>query len=216
MRWPVSLIMVIAILAISAANARADWTVESSIDETTGEATSWAKSPIASTTRKLGSPFEDLRSQLRVGCNSTTGEYWMYLWFSKTPNLRVSRAKDGYSLINLQTRIDDRRYWSGFQHTWGEDRLHNRAPMVMVPRLLGATSVLVEVPWYTLGEVDFLIDLDGMADAMSESFKACGTPAPQLQALTSKTRWEVILDNDEAIAFEQSLQRTRESRRQRG
>ena len=94
--------------------------------------------------------------------------------------------------------------------------MHSMAPALLVPRLMSAKSVLVEVPWYGLGKIYFTIDLEGMAGAIAESFQTCGAEIPSLEPLTRKTKRSIILANDEAKTFENVLRKTHKSTRRRG
>jgi len=123
-----------------------NWNTHDSADEMTGEKSSYINSDEVVPNRKLDFPYSDLKSSIGIGCDS--GSQWVYLWFSKTPNMVGDTTKDGYNLVKLRVKFDNKLDTATMTQSWGAKALHFQYDSWAVKKMLQANTLTVEIPWY--------------------------------------------------------------------
>lgn len=160
----------------SAAPARAErpeptWRTTVSRDEMSGERSSFAMSPSASSTRPMNFPYRGTTATLAVGCNSSSE--WVYFNFSNAPNLNRTQTRDGFNEIRTRIRWDDSIEDVTLTQRWGATSLHFRNAQDAVRKIAASNSVMLQLNWHGQDQVHFEVPLRGSSAALSEIRSQC-------------------------------------------
>ena len=147
------------------------WITSQSSDEMTGEHTSYAISPSNTATEIMDFPYRGVEGTIGVGCD---GQYeWVYVSFSKAPNLLNTDTNDGYDRIDTRIKFDDQIQNVTLRQEWGARVLHFYSDDKIIEKLIQSNSILLELNWYGEGRTYFRFSLEGSADAIAEIRKEC-------------------------------------------
>ncbi len=147
------------------------WSTSTSKDEMTGKLSAHAHSPNTSPTKVMSFPYSDVSAWLGVGCKN--GSEWVYIGFSKSPNLTNTETEDGYSVI--RTRIK----WNGkvenvvLHQDWGAKFLHFRDDASALAKIAASNTALLELQWHGQQSTYFEFTLNGSSKAISEIKAKC-------------------------------------------
>lgn len=137
----------------------------------TGEKSSYAISPRATTTKPMGFPYAGVEARLAVGCDASSE--WAYISFTQAPNLNDGDIKDGYKIFNTRVRWDDSVVTEALSQDWGSEFMHFRNKAAVIQKIGGASSVMVELNWHGQGAVRFPFTLNGSSKALQDIRGKC-------------------------------------------
>lgn len=150
------------------------WRSFTSVDEMTGEVSSYAVSESVYPNKIMDSPYGNVTSWLAMGCKNR--KVWAYIGFSEILNLTNGKISYGGSGKDIPVRIrwDDDvesiELWQSFNST----TLFFSNDEQVVRRMKSASSMKLELQWYGNGAVYFQYPLKGSSKAISEALSECG------------------------------------------
>lgn len=147
------------------------WRTTQSRDEMSGEQSSFAMSPSASSTRPMNFPYRGTTGTLAVGCNSSSE--WAYFNFSNAPNLNRTQTREGYNEIRTRIRWNETIEDVTLTQRWGSTTLHFRNAQDAIQKIASANSVMLQLNWHGEDQVNFEISLRGSAAALNEIRSQC-------------------------------------------
>lgn len=149
------------------------WRIITQEDEMTGDKHLYAISSSVKPTRTLEPPYDGLESMAIVTCHNKRMS--MFYQFTLAPNLPDSKTKDGYNLIDTRVRWDDDIKNISLEQSWGSKHLNHQGDSYgSVEMAKNSDELLLELNWYSLGNVYFRFDLEGSKEAISEVQTYCG------------------------------------------
>ena len=135
------------------------WEVTSDTDRMTN-ATQWfATSPTVSSMDPMSAPYNDTQAWLGVGCDGKSE--WAYVGFSDSPNLTNTNIHNGYSSIYTPIKWDSKIETVTLTQKWGAKFLGFDSNKEAIKNIVDHKSVLLELSWYSSGDVYFKFPLDG-------------------------------------------------------
>ena len=140
------------------------WVVSSSTDEMTGKKSFYATSSITSPNRAMNFPYNDVKAWIGIGYNGENE--WVYIGFTKRPNLTNTDTKDGYDLIKTRIKWDNSIETVSFTQRWGDKFIHFVDGEAAIEKIFKYGKVLIELPWYGEGSVYFEFSLRGSSSAI--------------------------------------------------
>ena len=162
-------------------NVLAEWKVDMSIDQMTGEVSHhFAYSPMVDPMSSMDRPYHDTMSILQYSCypNSTRHiREKVTLYFSNTPNLNHDKTQDGFNLGNWRIkwgnepvkRAEFSQNWgSKFLMLWG---IQNTT--IAVRKMQEHSTFMIELPWHGSGNTVFKYPLVGSAHAIQKARQKC-------------------------------------------
>lgn len=147
------------------------WRTTSSVDEITGEKSSYAASIRVKPRQRMGFPYGDTEAWLGVGCDGSSE--WAYIGFSNSPNIPDGDTRDGHDYITARNRWDDAAGVSTFTQQWGSSFLHFQNDATVINKLMSSASYLIEINWYGEGNVLFEFPLNGSSAAIEQMRAMC-------------------------------------------
>jgi hypothetical protein len=165
------IILSLAILLLLTIPAYAEWDTSISRDEMTGKILAQAHSLIVAPTKKLASPYNNLKAVLAIVCDKT--DEWVYVNFTMAPNLSNTETKDGYSDISTRIKWDDKVEDITLSQDWGAKSIHFDNDKEIVLKITKSNFVLLELNWYSLGKVYFKFPLAGSSAALKTIRSEC-------------------------------------------
>lgn len=163
LRTTIFLTFMVLILTISVS---AEWIIDSSEDQMTGDVIWYAHSSPVNSTEKMGFPYQNTKSRLVVG-NDGKSE-WVYIDFNTNPNISNDEIEDGYSIINTRVKWDEKIENMTLVQKWGSKSLHFKNYSTAISKIEKSNTVLVELKWYGEGSVYFRYSLKGSAAAIQK------------------------------------------------
>lgn len=152
----------------------AAWSVSADVDPMTDEASYYAKSEPGSALETLPAPYTGMKASLHYACD-TEGDDWSYFMFSSNPNPANAEIRDGYQLVPVRLRWDDRTVNDRLIQQPGGRALQFQYTAAQVEKPMKNSSVvLIEVNMYSIGKTVFKISLNGSAEAVEEARSECG------------------------------------------
>ena len=159
------------VLLLLASPSSAKWTTSDSKDEMTGKRSCYAHSASTTPNEQMGFPYHDVTAWLGFGCSGTSE--WAYIGFSTNPNLTGTTIGDGYNTLATRIKWDDHVETVHLTQTWGASFIHFQNDSSAIAKMRGASTVLLELPWYGEGKVYFRFSLDGSSSAISAARACC-------------------------------------------
>jgi hypothetical protein len=156
---------------IEPAKPKTSWSAFSSRDQMTNEVSAYATSIRIAPTRSMSFPYADVRAWLAVGCDGASE--WAYIGFNESPNLTNDENQDGYNLLKTRVKWNENVVNTYFTQDWGAKFLHFRADKAAIEAIAESSSVMVEIPWYGQGAVNFRFPLDGSSAAIADMRSMC-------------------------------------------
>ncbi len=147
------------------------WSTSTAKDEMTGKKSAYASSIRVTSTKAMVFPYQDVNAWLGVGCDS--GNEWVYIGFSKPPNLLDDETKDGYNLLKTRIKWDDRVDTATLTQNWGEKFLHFSYDKPAISNILKSNSVMLELNWHGQGRTFFKFPLKGSSAAIKKVRQNC-------------------------------------------
>jgi len=173
MKFHFACVLVCILLAASIPAHANQWDYHTTKDEMTGKKKSFATSPEASPTKRMGFPYGDVIGWIGFGCDGESE--WVYVGFSESPNLtNVKPQSGGYSTFSTRIRWDDTIDNISMSQEWGSKFLHFEFDSVVIEKIMKAGNVLLELSWYSSGRVYFNFSLNGSSKAIQSARAACG------------------------------------------
>jgi len=151
--------------------AKPTWTTSTSKDKMTGKLSSYASSPIAIPSRKMGFPYADVHAWLGVGCNKN--DEWVYVGFNSAPNLANTETKDGYNLIKTRIKWDGAVKNATLTQDWGASFIHFRNGNSAISKIVSSKSALLELQWHGEQSAYFEFSLNGSSAALKKIRAKC-------------------------------------------
>jgi hypothetical protein len=118
-------------------------------------------------------PYKDTEAWVGFICDGKNE--WVYLGFSKTPNIVDTETGDGYNYFSTRLKWGDEIKNARFSQKWGSSYINFRDGRDALKRLTSASadSLLLELNWYGNGTVYFRFSLEGAADAIANARASC-------------------------------------------
>jgi hypothetical protein len=129
---------------------------------------------MTSPTRPMGFPYSSTQAWLGFGCDGQNE--WTYVGFSSQPNLVNSEPQDGYSSISTRAKWDDSVETVRILQKWGDSFLHFEDDPAVIAHITTAGALMLEIDWYSEGEVYFRFSLRGASAAIAQARAACHKP----------------------------------------
>jgi len=145
------------------------WSQSVSDDPMTKKRSLFFASPLYTSVKPMGFPYEDTQTQMNIGC--TRGDMWSYMYFSNAPNLTNVDVKDGYNEALIRIRFDDSLQNIKIRQKWGAKYLHILDDYDFIERLQSSSSVRIELQWHSQGNVYFDYKLHRFSE-LFPNFKA--------------------------------------------
>lgn len=150
------------------------WSQSSSPGELTETISYFAVSARTTPTRKLNYPYEQIAVSLGFGCDGS--DEWMYLSFSEPPNIDDAVVEEESNRYTFKIQFDDDSARYAMTQKFGTRSLHFKDDAQVAQRVLDASSMTLEVNWYSEGVVRFVFALEGSAEAIAAARGKCNTP----------------------------------------
>lgn len=151
--------------------AVSSWRTHVSKDEMTGKKSSYANSISVSSTQEMDFPYHDVKAWIGVGCNGSNE--WVYVGFTKSPNLNNDETEDGYNLIKTRIKWDDRVDTATLTQDWGDKFLSFSYDKPAISNILKSNSVMLELNWHGSGRTFFKFPLNGSSAAIKTIRQNC-------------------------------------------
>ena len=145
--------------AIDNSNARAiipEKLIHYSVDEITGEGSYYVSTKSVYPIKKLKWPYHDLKSFIGFGCNADSKSGWIYIGFTKNPNLV------GWNYINTLKVFESRVRWGDtvgkltlFENTVNDGFLHIKHNSNFMKNTSNNSSLKIELQFYQEGDIYF-------------------------------------------------------------
>ncbi|MDO7976748.1 hypothetical protein [Oceanotoga teriensis] len=162
------LILSVFLLSITV-YAEDQWDTSVSNDPMTGTKTWYANSPMVTSTETLDFPYSDVKAWIGIGYDGK--EEWVYIGFTSSPNIVDTITKDGYNVINTRIKWDDKIELISLRQEWGAKFIHFRDDKTIVSKISNSNTVLLELNWYSNGNVYFNFPLEGASSAIDKIYK---------------------------------------------
>ncbi len=140
-------------------------------DEMTGKQQAFANSPTTSPTRPMDFPYTSTQAWLGFGCDGENE--WTYVGFTSQPNLLNSETLQGYNSISTRVRWDDQVETARFLQKWGASFLSFSDDSAAIAHLTTASTVMLELEWYSAGQVHFRFSMRGASAAIARARAMC-------------------------------------------
>lgn len=158
-----------ALLAAFAAPALGQWTSWSSTDPIDDSVRKGLASAWTAPRKTMDFPYRKTKAVVGLACDDAKSE--AYMRFTEQPNLSRGKSHDGYETRQLRVRFDKDDFW--YVHasqSWGSSQfsLTRHAPageQSLREAILGANTMLVEIPWHGADNVIFAFSLAGSREA---------------------------------------------------
>ncbi len=137
----------------------------------TGKRQAFARSPIIAPTRTMSFPYTSTQAWLGFGCDGDNE--WTYVGFSSQPNLVNTETEEGYSVFSARVKWDDQLETMRFSQKWGDSFLHFQDDQAAISHMTTAGTVLLELEWYSAGQVYFRFSLQAASAAIAKARAAC-------------------------------------------
>jgi hypothetical protein len=147
------------------------WETSTSVDKMTGKRQVFAASPRVLPVEKMEFPYSDTTAWLGVGCDGKSE--WVYIGFSKAPNLTDTATESGYSRINTRIKWNESVQNVTLMQEWGAAFLHFQDERQAISKITTSNSALLELKWYGQNRPHFSFPLDGAAASVTEMRKKC-------------------------------------------
>ncbi len=157
-------ILVFILVGSGIALASSQWKNSSSLDPMTNEMTWYAISPYVTSTSKMSFPYTGTEAWIGIGKDSK--DEWVYIGFTKEPNLVNTKIGNGYDSVKIRIKWDDELTETTLTQTWGSKFLHFSNDHEIISRISKHNKVLIELEWYGSGKVYFEFPLSGSAKAI--------------------------------------------------
>jgi hypothetical protein len=149
----------------------AQWTTFVQKDEMTNERMFFATSARSSPSRTLDFPYGDTKAWLGFGCKGN--DEWVFVGFSNQPNLVNTETGDGYNYFETRVKWGDQLETMRFSQKWGASFIGFSDNAAAVAKITQASSVLLELDWYSNGQVYFRFSLRGASAAIAKARASC-------------------------------------------
>ena len=150
---------------------KTDWSVRSSLDEMTGERSSYCSSKSTSATREMAFPYDDVSGSIVIGCDGQ--DEWAYVHFTEEPNLLGTIIGDGYHSIPTRIKFDDSIERVYMTQTWGSKAIHFNDDYNIIRKIMKARTILLELEWYGNGKTYFEFSGTGSTGSINEMRQSC-------------------------------------------
>jgi hypothetical protein len=149
------------------------WTTSSSKDEMSGEQSSFATSPVTLSTRPMAFPYNGTKAWLGVGCNMSIE--WVFVGFTKAPNLNNTKLGDGYNVIEADIKWDNFLGYAVLTQKWGASFLHFNYDYTTdaIEKIVSFNTAMLELDWHGQQPVHFQFTLRGSSAAVAEIRRKC-------------------------------------------
>jgi hypothetical protein len=163
----------VVLIAVCPNLIAAQWTTSVEKDEMTNERMYYATSASRSPSPAMDFPYSDTRAWLGFGCKGESE--WVFIGFSNQPNLVNTETGDGYNSFEARVKWDDQVETMRFSQKWGASFIHFSDDAAAVAKITEATSVLLELDWYSNGHVYFRFSLRGASAAIAKARASCAS-----------------------------------------
>ncbi len=137
----------------------------------TGEQNNFAHSPMVVATPYMMFPYDKLTAWIGVGCDSS--EEWALFGFSAAPVLLDTSTEEGYHRISTRIKWDDLEDNVTLKQKWNSLLLHFSEDKQAISRILGSTTVQLELKWQGQGTTWFQFSLSGASTALAKIRRDC-------------------------------------------
>jgi len=137
----------------------------------TGEQNNFAHSPLVVATPYMMFPYDKLTAWIGVGCDSS--EEWALFGFSAAPVLLDTATEEGYHRISTRIKWDDQEENVTLKQKWNSPFLHFSEDREAISRIMGSTTVQLELKWQGQGTTWFQFSLSGAYTALEKIRRAC-------------------------------------------
>ena len=137
----------------------------------TGEQNNFAHSPMVVATPYMMFPYDKLTAWIGVGCDSS--EEWALFGFSAAPVLLDTSTEEGYHRISTRIKWDDLEDNVTLKQKWNSPFLHFSEDKQAISRILGSTTVQLELKWQGQGTTWFQFSLSGASTALAKIRRDC-------------------------------------------
>lgn len=151
------------------------WTTSTSKDEMTGKFSAHASSPTASPKEKMSFPYHDVVSWMGIGCNGE--KEWAYIGFSDAPNLTNDETKNGYNLVTVRMKWDDKVFETPLRQEWGSKFLGFESESWAISHIAASSTGMLELRWYGEQPTYFEYSFNGSTRAIQEIRAKCAKAA---------------------------------------
>ena len=136
-----------------------------------GEQNNFAHSPLVVATPYMMFPYDKLTAWIGVGCDSS--EEWALFGFSAAPVLLDTSTEEGYHRISTRIKWDDQEENVTLKQKWNAPFLHFSEDKQAISRIMGSTTVQLELKWQGQGTTWFQFSLSGAYAALEKIREAC-------------------------------------------
>jgi zinc-ribbon domain len=156
----------------SAPVSKPQWRTSTSVDKMTGKRQVFATSPTVPPNETMEFPYRDVTAWMGVGCDGKSE--WVFIGFSKAPNLTDTEAQSGgYSTFSTRIKWDESLQNVALTQEWGAEFLHFQDGRQGISKITASNSALLELKWYGQNHPYFNFPLDGAAASVTEMRKQC-------------------------------------------
>jgi hypothetical protein len=150
--------------------AYGEWDTSLSKDEMTGKKSAYASSSVISPMKIMDFPYHDVKAWIGIGHDNQSGQKWVYIGFTNSPNLVNSKIQSGYNLIYARIKWDDDLYNCHLTQKWGCKFLHfqQRDVPFVISQIKKSKTMLLELDWYGQGKTYFKFQLNGSSKALKK------------------------------------------------
>jgi hypothetical protein len=149
----------------------AKWDISYEKDEMTGEKSAYASSSIVKPTKKMDFPYRNQLSWIGIGCKENS--YWVYVGFNKQPNLSKTKTNNGFNEIQTRIKFDEKVEQITIRQDWGSKFIHFYNDRDIISKIKDSNKMLLELNWYSNGNVYFNYNLAGSSKAINKIFEYC-------------------------------------------
>jgi len=141
------------------------------IDKMTGEVSAYAFSDRVQSDPRMGFPYGNVKAWLGYGCKKN--DDWVYIGFTLSPNFTKGDTQDGYDILELRVKWDNKIEIHRFHHTWGSKSIQFMHLESTLKGILESNKVLIEFNWYGEGNVYFEFSLKNSTKAIRSAKRIC-------------------------------------------
>lgn len=152
---------------------QAQWQVESITDRMTDKEYWIATSEMTEPTEELNFPYRDIQAQLIGMCGERGGYFGVK--FNETPNITSMRYSSNGIIINSRIKGDHELHDIDFTYEVGNYtiKVTDIHAQNFINIMINSKQMLVEFEWFREGNVYFVFDLTGSADALMNIADNC-------------------------------------------
>lgn len=147
------------------------WTKSTSTDEMRGTRSTFVISPDIRPLTPMSFPYGDTTMNLAIACND--GNEWAYLVFSNQPNIVGDTPRGTFSEAVLDISWGAEISGHSVTQEPGSRFLHFRDDADIFMRIESSPHMIVEIPWYSQGRVQFSVSLEHGKQAVAYLRQQC-------------------------------------------